>query len=84
MNLRLPRRRNSSLRPALVWVLRVKPGDIIETESLYGDYYAKPGGRWPGEVGPFYVEGATPNDTLVVKILKLKPNVDHAVVRRAC
>jgi acetamidase/formamidase len=60
-------------------VLRVKPGDIIETESLYGDYYAQPGGRWPGEVGPFYVEGATSNDTLVVKILKLKPNVDHAV-----
>jgi acetamidase/formamidase len=60
-------------------VLRVKPGDIVETESLYGDYYAKPGGRWPGEVGPFYIEGATTNDTLVVKILKLRPNIDHAV-----
>jgi acetamidase/formamidase len=60
-------------------VLRVKPGDIVETESLYGDYYAKPGGRWPGEVGPFYIEGATPHDTLVVKILRLRTNVDHAV-----
>jgi len=60
-------------------VLRVQPGDIIETETLYGGYYSTPGGAWPGEVGPFYVEGATPNDTLVVKILKLKPNRDHAV-----
>jgi len=60
-------------------VLRVKPGDIVETETLYGSYYAEPGGKWPGEVGPFYVEGATPGDTLVVKILHLRPNRDHAV-----
>lgn len=60
-------------------VLHVKPGDVVETETLYGDYYAKPGGAWPGEVGPFYVEGATTNDTLVVKIVRLKPNRDHAV-----
>lgn len=60
-------------------VLRIQPGDVVETESLYGDYYAKPGGKWPGEVGPFYIEGATPNDTLVVKILRLRPNIDHAV-----
>lgn len=60
-------------------VLRVQPGEIIETETLYGGYYSTPGGAWPGEVGPFYIEGATPNDTLVVRILKLKPNRDHAV-----
>jgi acetamidase/formamidase len=30
-------------------------------------------------VGPFYIEGATTNDTLVVKILRLRPNIDHAV-----
>jgi acetamidase/formamidase len=60
-------------------VLRVKPGDIVETETLYGGYYAEPGGRWPGEVGPFYIEGATPNDTLVVRILRLRTNRDHAV-----
>ncbi len=60
-------------------VLRVKPGDIVETETLYGGYYARAGGEWPGEVGPFYIEGATPNDTLVVKILRLHPNRDHAV-----
>lgn len=60
-------------------VLRVRPGDIIETETLYGGYYARAGGEWPGEVGPFYIEGATTNDTLVVKILRLRTNRDHAV-----
>jgi amidase len=60
-------------------VLRVQPGDIVESDTLYGGYYAKPGGDWPGEVGPFYIEGATPNDTLVVKILRVRPNRDHAV-----
>ena len=60
-------------------VLRVKPGDTVETETLYGGYYEREGGEWPGEVGPFYIEGATPNDTLVVKIVRLRPNRDHAV-----
>lgn len=62
-------------------VLRVKPGDIVEspTFSLPGDYYEREGGRWPGEVGPFYIEGATPDDTLVVRILKVRPNRDTAV-----
>lgn len=63
-------------------VLRVAPGTIVDTRTFSkpGDYYNrdKPG-PWPGEVGPFYVEGATPNDTLVVTILKLRPNMDHAV-----
>lgn len=62
-------------------VLRVKAGDIVQTQtfSTAGDYYERDGGPWPGEVGPFYIEGATPNDTLVVKILKLQPNRDTAV-----
>ncbi len=62
-------------------VLRVKPGDIVEspTFSQPGDYYERAGGAWPGEVGPFYIEGATPNDTLVVKIIRVRPNRDTAV-----
>ncbi len=60
-------------------VLRIKPGDIVETETLWGEWYERPGGKWPGEVGPFYIEGATPNDTLVVKILRLRPNRDVAI-----
>ena len=62
-------------------VLRVKPGDIVEspTFSRPGDYYEKEGGPWPGDVGPFYIEGATPSDTLVVKILRVRLNRDNAI-----
>ena len=60
-------------------VLRVAPGDSVETETLYGGYYEKAGGKWPGEVGPFHIEGAAPGDTLVVKIVRLRLNRDHAV-----
>lgn len=60
-------------------VLRIKPGDVVETSTLWGEWYERADGAWPGEVGPFHVEGATPNDTLVVKILKLRPNRDTAV-----
>jgi amidase len=64
-------------------VLRIKPGDIVETRTFSkpDDYYARAGGAWPGEVGPFHIEGAAPGDTLVVKILKLRPNRDTAVSR---
>lgn len=55
--------------------LRIKPGDIVETNTLFSDFFTEKDGPWPGEAGPIYVEGATPNDTLVVKILKLRPNV---------
>lgn len=60
-------------------VLRIKPGDVVETSTLWGEWYEKEGGAWPGEVGPFYIEGATPEDTLVVKVLKLRPNRERAV-----
>lgn len=62
-------------------VLRVKPGAIVQTRTFSrpGDYYERAGGSWPGEVGPFYIEGATPDDTLVVKIVQLRLNRDTAV-----
>ena len=62
-------------------VLRLQPGAIVETRtfSTAGDYYERAGGPWPGEVGPFYIEGATPDDTLVVRILRLRPNRSSAV-----
>ncbi len=56
-------------------VLRIKPGDILETNTLYSDFFTEKDGPWPGEVGPIYVEGATPDDTLVVKIIKIRPNI---------
>jgi acetamidase/formamidase len=62
-------------------VLRIKPGAVVETRTFSrpGDYYERAGGAWPGEVGPFYIEGATANDTLVVKIVRLRLNRDTAV-----
>ena len=62
-------------------VLRLKPGATVETRTFSrpGDYYERAGGAWPGEVGPFYIEGATPNDTLVVRIVRLRLNRDNAV-----
>src|SRR5688500_12361899 len=63
-------------------VLRVKPGDTVETQtwSRPGDYYdPKTAGPWPGEVGPFFIEGAEPGDTLLVRILRLTPNRDVAI-----
>jgi amidase len=60
-------------------VLTVKPGDVVESETLWGEWYLKPGGKWPGEVGPIAIEGAQPGDTLVVEILKVRPNRDTAV-----
>ena len=62
-------------------VLRLKPGTIVETKTFSkpGDYYE--GGAWPGEVGPFHIEGAALGDTLVVRILRLRPNRDSAVSR---
>jgi amidase len=63
-------------------VLRIKPGATVETSTFSrpGDYYDKDkAGPWPGEVGPFHIEGAEPGDQLVVRILRLRPNRDVAI-----
>ena len=62
-------------------VLTIKPGAIVETRTFSkpGDYYEKDGGPWPGEVGPFVIDGATPADTLAVRIVRLRPNRETAV-----
>ena len=57
-------------------VLRVKPGTVLISRTLHGGYYTEAGGAWPGEVGPIYVEGATTSDILVVRIVKVQPNID--------
>ena len=61
-------------------VAHVKPGDIIETNTLdaFGNVLKKPGDKQSmvkGDnplTGPFYVDGAQPGDTLAVKILDLQ------------
>lgn len=56
-------------------VVRINPGDKLETSTLYSDFFTEKDGPWPGEVGPIYVNGATPEDTLAVKIIKIRPNI---------
>ncbi|HUG54563.1 MAG TPA: creatininase family protein [Vicinamibacteria bacterium] len=60
-------------------VLTVRPGDVLESETLWGEWYEKAGGTWPGEVGPIAIEGAQPGDVLVVHVLKVRPNRPTAV-----
>lgn len=59
-------------------VLRIKPNTVLISNTMHGAYYTREGGAFPGEVGPFFVEGATTNDMLVVKILRVMPNTGLA------
>jgi acetamidase/formamidase len=64
-------------------VLTIGPGDTVHTTTVdAGGTDEKGVGRVLGgnpETGPFYVEGATPGDTLVVHIQKLRLNRDYAI-----
>lgn len=68
-------------------VARLKPGDILNTNTLdcFGNAIKKPGDKLAlskGDnplTGPFYIEGAQPGDTLVVKILDLQVDGDQGV-----
>ena len=62
-------------------VLRVKPGTVLISKTNFGAYYTEEGGAFPGEVGPIYIEGATTNDQLVVKIVRVRPNYHLAATR---
>jgi acetamidase/formamidase len=55
-------------------VLRIKPGTVLVSKTNFGPYYTEQGGEFPGEVGPFLVEGATTKDMLKVEIIKVRPN----------
>lgn len=55
-------------------VLRIKPGTVLISNTMFGPYYTEADGAFPGEVGPFFIEGATTNDILVVKIIRVRPN----------
>jgi amidase len=63
-------------------VLRVFPGDTVRTWTVdAGGTDAKGVRRSQGgnpETGPFYIEGAFPGDTLVVKLTKVRLNRDSA------
>ena len=53
-------------------VLYIRPGDTVETNTLFSTIFVQKEGTWPGEVGPIFIEGATTNDTLAIKIKKYK------------
>lgn len=68
-------------------VARLKPGDTLDTNTLdcFGNAIKKPGDTLnlvKGDnplTGPFYIEGAQPGDTLVVKILDLQVDGDQGI-----
>jgi len=62
-------------------VLRIKPGTVVISRTNNGAYYTEQGGAFPGEVGPFFVEGATTNDMLKVEIIKVRPNTALAAAQ---
>lgn len=69
---------SSKVTPAL----RIHPGDTVRTWSVdAGGRDPKGNRRSAGgnpQTGPFYVEGAMPNDTLVVRLNRLRTNRDWA------
>lgn len=62
-----------------IWtpVLRIQPGDTVRTRTFDNDRDAKATRFGVGgnpSTGPFYVEGALPGDTLVVRLNKVRAN----------
>ena len=70
---------SSSIPP----VLHIYPGDTVRTWTVdAGGFDPKGNSRSQGgnpETGPFYIEGAFPGDTLVVKLNKVRLNRDSAI-----
>ena len=72
-------------------VATVKPGNIIDTRTVdcFGNAIQKPGdtlAKVKGDnplTGPFYIDGAEPGDTLVVKILELSVDGNQGVAALA-
>ncbi len=62
--------------------LRIFPGDSVKTHTLDSrgfDKDRKPRApRGNPQTGPFYIEGAMPGDTLVVRLDRIRPNRDTA------
>jgi acetamidase/formamidase len=68
-------------------VLRVAPGDTVETTTVdavgQDARLRSVGGRPNPQTGPFFVEGAEHGDTLVVHLDRLRPNRDTGFTNAA-
>ena len=62
-------------------VARLRSGTVLISRTHHGAYYTEQGGAFPGEVGPFFIEGATTNDMLKVQIIKVRPNTGLAAAQ---
>ena len=62
-------------------VARIRSGTVLISRTNHGPYYTEQGGAFPGEVGPFFVEGATTSDMLKVQIIKVRPNTGLAAAQ---
>src|SRR5579883_2738483 len=64
-------------------VLRIAPGDSVVTTTVDSAGHDAGGERvtTPGnpQTGPFFIEGAEPGDTLVLRISRLWPNRDWGI-----
>ena len=71
-------------------VLKLDPGDtlVTTTRDAFSDKISSPDQQASeivhlpevnDQTGPFYVKGAEPGDTLVLHLLKVRPNRDYAV-----
>ncbi|HXE75249.1 MAG TPA: acetamidase/formamidase family protein [Candidatus Xenobia bacterium] len=68
-------------------VLRIKPGDTVETwtANALGPAVKKPGDQMAPDqrpnpnTGPFHIEGAEPGDTIAVHLISIEPAHDWAV-----
>jgi amidase len=78
----LPTQFHRVFSDAIAPALRIFPGDTVRTWTVdAGGFDSKGERRSLGgnpETGPFYVEGALPGDTLVVKLNRIRLNRDSA------
>ena len=69
---------SSKIAPAL----NIRPGDTVRTWSVDAGGRDKQGTRRSAggnpQTGPFYVDGALPNDTLIVRLNRVRTNRDWA------
>jgi acetamidase/formamidase len=59
-------------------VMHIKPGDRVITKTIdargFDSQNNQVGERPNPQTGPFYIEGAEPGDTLVIRLEKIEPN----------